>query len=597
MITSPTKLFFWTPLALALSISAAAAQEAGPMTPAAPAVGAPAVAAPAAGTPGAAVATDTGNVAVAQGQAAVPLVPIPDVADSGLADVRNKAAADVAPISLDDAVGLALQNNPSPKAARAALASALARIGTAKAAGGPQLGLSGSATAQRGSGNVLVSTGTGDVGGFSSSEALSLNASLPIYNGGRVKASRRVAEAQARAQLAAAQQTEQDLAAQTILSYLSILQNQQLLDVADGNLSVSRERRRVAGVRFDAGAAARLEVLSADSDLAAAQQRRIAASNNVAQSKAILNILLVRNPETPLNAAPIAALTIPAGAIAPAPNQVMTLPAVARFPLTDQATAIAAGGAIPTSASLRTVADANLPSLQSARETVNAADQNVALQKSQRKPNLTGNLAAALSNPSAAVGRFLISVGVGVAQTIFDSGRIKSQIKDAQGTAQQVRFNLDSQQLQVANVIESALLQLDSSRKRQSSADVGVLSAQEALRAAQLGYAAGASTSLDVTVAQNALLAAQTDAVNARFEVAQAQVQLAAATSQTATGRTTTSATGTSNSSVNGSGSTFSSSSTGSSTGVSTVSTSSSSSQTGTSTTTTGTGTTGTTSF
>lgn len=555
-----------TPLALVLAISAAGAQEAVPAAPAVP-------------------------PALPDGQSALPLVAVPSVADAGLADVRNRAAADTPALSMEEAVTLALQNNPSPKAARAQLDAALARIGIARAAAGPQLGLGGQVNAQRGFGNVSTRSGSGDVFGFASSQSLSLNASLPLYNGGRIKASRRAAEAQARSQLASAQQTEQDLAAQTILGFLSILQNQQLLEVAESNLATSQERRRVAGVRFDAGAAARLEVLRADSDLASARQRRIAAANNVAQSKAVVNILLGRNPETPFNAAPLPGLdvsattatatTATASAAAGTPGStaagsgVLALPAIARFPLAEQATAIASGQAGPASPELRSIASAGLPSLEATRQSIEAADQNIAQQKAQRKPNISASLGGVLSNPAAGLGRFLVSLGVGLAQTLFDSGRISSQVTEATAQAQQVRYTLDSQQLQVANIIESALLQLDSARKRQTSADVSVLSAQEALRAAQLGYSAGAGTALDVTDAQNALLAAQTDAVNARFEVAQAQVQLAAATSQSAAGRTSGSGTG--------SGSTFSSSSTGSGTGVSTVSTNSASSQSGSS--------------
>ena len=56
-----------------------------------------------------------------------------------------------------------------------------------------------------------------------------------------------------------------------------------------------------------------------------------------------------------------------------------------------------------------------------------------------------------------------------------------------------------------------------------------VASAQEALRAAQLGYSAGVQTALDVSDAEAALLTAQTNAVNAKFDVAASQAQLAAA--------------------------------------------------------------------
>ena len=475
------------------------------------------------------------------------LVPVPDVADAGIADARNAASANAPLLTLDAAVGLALRNNPTPQAARAAVEAALARAGIAAAAGKFQGNLGGQATYQKvygrpgsGGGAVINTGGNTGTGGTTtpvttgrnqsasdSTRQLSLNVSLPVYTGGRVKNSKRAAQAAARAAVFTSQQTEQDLAAQTILAYLGVLRGQELLTVAESNLATSRERRRVSGVRFDAGAAARLEVLRADAELAAAQQNRIQASNSLAQNKAAVNILLARAPETPLRVETITTLE---------------LPAVARFPLAQQATSIAQGGAVPDSASLRAVAAGELPSLQATDENINAAQFNVAAQKSQRKPNISLSLTGLLRDPVGFVGRTILSAGASVAQTLFDGGRISSQVREANASLDQARLGLTGQQLQVANAIEGSLLTLDSARKKLASTDTAILSAEEALRAAQLAFTAGAGTPLDVTDAQNALLQAQTNAVNARFDVAQAQVQLAAATAITAGGSATGSA-------------------------------------------------------
>ncbi len=473
------------------------------------------------------------------------LVPVPDVSDAGLADARNNASASAPILTLEGAVSEALSNNPTPQAARAAVEGALARAGIAASAGKIQGNLGGQLQLQKifgqpnfgGGGVVIGGTGTGTTTpvtttGRSNSNRtaqLSLNVNLPVYTGGRVKNSRRAAQAAARAAVLNSQQTEQELAAQTILAYLGVLRGQELLTVADSNLDTSRERRRVSGVRFDAGAAARLEVLRADAELAAAQQNRIAASNSLAQSKAAVNILLARPPETPLRVETIDNLALPA----------LTLPAVARFPLAEQATAIANGGAIPVSADLRAVVATDLPSLQATQENINAAQFNVAAQKAQRKPSIGLSLTGLLRDPIGAIGRAILGAGVSVAQNLFDGGRISSQVREANASLEQARLGLTGQQLQVANAIEGSLLTLDSARKKLASTDTAVLSAQEALRAAQLAFTAGAGTPLDVTDAQNALLQAQTAAVNARFDVAQAQVQLAAATAITAGGSAT----------------------------------------------------------
>ena len=523
------KRLFLLTTALA-TISGASAQT--PPTQTVPIPDAPATV----GTQGTAGGATTGNPNQ--------LVPVPTVETAALADVRSEQAQTAAILSLEGAVLEALRNNPTPQQQRAAAQAAASRAGIAASAGKIQGNLSGQIGTSRSFGNPSFSTGTdtgtgtgtgtgnnnggttgnGSNSGFNNSQQLSLNVSLPIYSGGRVRNSRKAAQASARAALASAQQSEQEIAAQTILAYLSILQNQELLSVAQSNLETSTERRRIAAVRFNAGAAARLEVLRADSDLASAQQRRIAAANNAIQSKSALNILLARPPETPFRVEPITTLI---------------LPAVARFPLAEQATAIAGGATAPSSAELRAVADTSLPSLAATRENIVAAGFNVESQRAQRRPNLGLSLTGLLRNPAETIARLALSAGVSIAQNLFDGGRISSQVSEARANLDSARLGLTGQQLQVANAIEGSLLTLDSARKQLGPADVSVLAAQEALRAAQLSYSTGVGTQLEVTDAQNALVSAQTDAVNARYALAQAQVQLAAATAVTSTGSAT----------------------------------------------------------
>ena len=155
-----------------------------------------------------------------------------DDASSGLADERLRASANAPVFSITDAIALTLQQNPQRAAAWAAVEAARERIGTAKSAGGPQVNISGNAETQRAFGFPSVAgsnigsgsggTGTGGTGsggsgtgstgggnfgggsssngGFTNSQSVSLNATLPIYTGGRVKAGKRVAEYSAQAQ-------------------------------------------------------------------------------------------------------------------------------------------------------------------------------------------------------------------------------------------------------------------------------------------------------------------------------------------------------------------------------------------------------------
>jgi outer membrane protein len=554
-----------TPTAdVAATVQAPAANE--------PSAVAPSTPAPATETPEAVQPLENGAVNVTSPDIMVPSD------DAGLADARNRASENVTPITLTDAIYLTLQNNPQRDAAQAAVVAARARIRGARAQGRPQVDLSGDVGLDRSFGRSSTSFGGGGSGGpggpgtpggpgggfggssfdtptflgFNRSASLGVSANVPVYTGGRVRAGTRAAEAQARAQAAQTLQIEQDLVLSTIDAYLSILRSEQLLDVATSDVEISRERLRIAQVRFDAGASPRLDVFTAQATLAEAQTNRIQASNSLAQSKAALNTLLSRAPETPVRVEPITRLSLqvplPAGIGAAPSTQGATTPengtATPESGTSDANSSTGAGatdatgagngltavsGESANSAQLRALAEQARPSLERGREQVNAAEANIDAARAQRRPSLGLSIGSFLRDPVTSVGRFALSLGLGVAQTLFDSGRISSQVEEARATRNQFRQDLQGERLQIANEIEQNLLALDSAASRERNASVGVLAAQEALRATQIGYQAGARTALEVSEAQDQLLEAQTQAVNARFDVALSQAQLSAA--------------------------------------------------------------------
>lgn len=478
----------------------------------APAPAAPSAAASAAAAPSAAASQDAEKASAAPGTASVaattpvpqPTTPVFDA--SALGDSREKASADAPVIGLEEAIALTLRNNPQRTAARAALVAAQSRVGSARSEGGLQVGLNGSAALNDNYGRA--GTGGGNVGVTNnrSSQSASVDATLPVYTGGRVKASTRAAQSAAQAQAALTLQTEQDLVLSSTNAYLNVLRNAQLLQVADSNLEVSRERQRISQLRYEAGAAPRLDVFTANTTLADAVQRRIAASNNAALAKANLNILIGRPAETGLQVESIESLELRV----PLPADVSKAP-------------------VSTDAELRALAEQSRPLLASSRANEVTASENIKVVRAQRKPSLGLSLSALVRNPASILGRFALTLGLSVAQNLFDSGRSRSQIDEAEAILLQNRANTDIQRLNVSAQIEESLLALDTAQGSLASADAAVSEAQAALAAAQLGYQAGARTAIDVSDAQASLLTTQTNAVNARFDVAANQAALSSA--------------------------------------------------------------------
>jgi outer membrane protein TolC len=503
-----------------------------------------------------------------------------------------EASANPAPLSLVEVLAYALDHNPQRQAAWYAAKAAKARIGTAAADGGLQVNLNGSASNQWGFGSVgTFNPGNGGIGGSNSNgqgwrESLSADATYPLYTGGKVKASKKVASYNYQQAVAQAIGTEQDLVFNTTLDYLSILRNQQLVDVNQTNLDVAKERDRIANVRFNAGAAAKLEVFQADAAQATAQQNLVEAQNSLKQSYANLNTIMGRQPQTPLQIVPIDQLTLPkpliansaqlgkstftqgnlsgnsnvaiAGTALATPNTstsaTSTGSALSTSPTSNAANSTTtnmltnsttnSAGASPVSSpsnvaatsqalmggqQLAQMANGSSPTLAALQAQVLAAEASVNVAKSAKKPKLGLSLSGLISNPVSYLGRFILSLGGSLVQNLFDSGRTTSEVRTAQATVMQLKSSLQNGELSVANQIEQSLLALNSAKEREVTTKSAVTSAQEALRAAQLGYSAGVQTSLDVSDAEAALLTAQTNAVNAKFDVAASQAQLAAA--------------------------------------------------------------------
>lgn len=346
--------------------------------------------------------------------------------------VVTDAASDTAPLSLIQVLAYALDHNPQRQSAWYAVNAAKARIGTAAADGGLQVNLSGSASNQYGYGKTgsAFPTGGGGLGSTTQGwrESLSADATLPIYSGGRVKGNKQVAKYNYEQAVAQAVGTEQNLVYSTTINYLDILRNQQLVDVNQTNLNVAKERSRIANVRFNAGAAAKLEVLRADTDQATAQQNLVEAQNSLKQAYANLNTIMGREPQTPLTILPIDQLTLPQPLIANSAKSTFgetpSVSAIATMVVTGNDTDVSP--ILSSGQQLAKIADGSSPTLAALQAQVRAAEASVDVAKAGKKPSLGLSLGGLISNPISYLGRFVLSLGGSLVQNLFDSGRTTS---------------------------------------------------------------------------------------------------------------------------------------------------------------------------
>lgn len=239
------------------------------------------------------------------------------------------------------------------------------------------------------------------------------------------------------------------------------------------------ENVRIAQSRFKYGQVSQLDVLTAQTALAAAQQRYTAAQNqqNLAQSS--LNYLLGYDMGTPLN------LVDPA------------LPPLDATVDVKQSTA----GAI-----------ANRPEVRQAQATIDEAKHLEKIANAGTLPAI-GLVASAEQGGarSSTLPDESASIGAIVEWPLDDGGVTRSRIRSAKLDIQTQQLALEQVQLAVGLEIQQAAYNISNAQTQVSSAQTALSQAQEAVRIANERYVAGLGTFLDVLNALAELSVARTN--------------------------------------------------------------------------------------
>lgn len=205
-----------------------------------------------------------GTLANAMGMdasAAIELAEIPEI--------TADAAFDSALSGIDALIGEARQRRPDLRAAQAQLDAARANVAYARAVGLPTLAL--------GAGPNWLNTASGGGSVASHGNSLGLTLTLPIFSG--FETTYRVRAAQASAELADAQREALGLqvALDVWSAYQSLTTATHALRSSADLLASAEQSERVALGRYKAGVGSILDVLNAQSALAAARSQRIQA--------------------------------------------------------------------------------------------------------------------------------------------------------------------------------------------------------------------------------------------------------------------------------------------------------------------------------
>lgn len=258
-------------------------------------------------------------------------------------------------------------------------------------------------------------------------------------------------------------------------AYLSAAGLKETADVQTRLLETVRAQQRSARTRYDAGAAPKLDLLRAELQVAEAEQDLIRTRNALDAAKSGLATLLGRPPD----------FDLPSRAQLPAPPP---------LPQTEQL-------------SDRAMQRADL---LAAKTTVELAEdaRRAALFAYLPQLHLIGRYQVA--NVEGFTGRYdTWSATLALSWTLWDGGLREAQLRELGAAIAESNARLRGTELRIQDELRRALLEVNSARANREKAEQRVRLATETLGLVQTAYQAGGATSLEVSDATAALLAAE----------------------------------------------------------------------------------------
>jgi len=412
---------------------------------------------------------------------------------------QTKATPPRGPVSLTQAVNIALKNNPTIHAATAYADAAQHAIDAAKAGYLPQLNFSEGVT--RGNNPVYVfgtlltqrqfTAANFDLGFLNTPPPVDnfrtqFSASMPLYDFGRTSGRVKNARIQARGIRESASRTEQSVVFDVINAYLNGLLAGEQVHVAKSAVSMAQADLDRARAREQQGLAVASDVLSAQAQLAQAKENLIRAQNGVAISQAALNV----------------AMGVPEDA-----------------PTQTQGKLAAVKVSVGNLASLQQQALKQRPDYHEAQLQAEKAQNSVSLARKEFLPRVDMMGSWEQDNQTfASRGGNNWVAGATLTFNIFNGGARRARIAESrayQRRADAMRSRMESA---VRLQVREAYLNLNAARQRVEVSRDSAAQAEESLRILQNRYDAGLVTIMDVLRAETMRTSAQNNHLNAVYD-------------------------------------------------------------------------------
>lgn len=411
------------------------------------------------------------------------------------------------PLTLSQAVKIALARNPLTRVAAAGRELADAQLSAARATRLPLLQATESVTRSNNPvfvfGSLLEQGRFGPnnflIGSLNNPDALTnfragLSVRVPIFD---QRQSRARIELARLGQQEADQQTElvaQQIRFEVLKSYYGVLLAQSRVVVADEAIEIGTADLKRIKDKFETGFVVRSDLLAAEVQLSEFRQQKIQAMGDVATAQAALNTVLSR-------------------------------PVESRHTITDQLSERLF--TIEPAAELTRQAIQNRPEYARAMLTVRGKVRQVRGARDEALPRVDAFTTLGLSGRTPVTGSSDYAVGASVTINIFDPGR-KARINQARAAEAIAQAEQEQLANQISFEVVRAYHQFTSARERLQLVDQTTTQAGEVLRIVRDRYHEGLTTITEVLRAELALVRARTNVLAARHDhyVAYANVLL-----------------------------------------------------------------------
>lgn len=422
------------------------------------------------------------------------------------------------PLTLNDSVQLALANDEQIAAALADTRAAHWYLSSARRAAGPSIGWTSNAFKIGGRdyrqyNEVHNAVGNGGYTyydnyfnviriphtitgypAYNNTFSNDFRLQIPLYTGGQLEGNIKARGYQLNAADLTLENTKQTIRYQAIAAYYEVLQQRNLLNVAEGAVRMATEQLNVIQIQYEEGAVAKADVLQMQVQLANYRQNLVTTQGNLEVAEAtLLNTLgLPEDLDVDLT-----------DTFAYVPYN-LTLEECLQFALENRPDAAAAAY-----------------SLKQAEAAAEAA-------KSGKRPSVTGIASKSITGNGVFQQERSANwqVGVQVSWSVFDNNVTNANVKAAEAATDGARANFERVEKTIRLQTRSAYTHMKAAEENIRATAAAVRQAEESNVIAQVRYEEGVDILLTVTDAQEKLTQARTNYVTALYQYNLYRVEL-----------------------------------------------------------------------